>query len=477
MRWAWAAAVIGLAALWAQEGASTGKISGVVRDAATGQPIEGASVILDGGTSVQSDQNGLYRISNVAAGAHEVTARARNSLVIQATPRAQSRSLRVGPGAEVTADFRLPRLASIEGTVIDEDRRPLKGQMVAVAARHYGLGGIGYTRLGGVTTNTDGRYRIDGLPAGEPLLVETNRVLTETAESAGAGKPIGVDTYYPHATSPEDAEEITLSPDETRTRLEIRQVRAAAYCVSGTIHGSGASAAVIVSKPGPILAPFAQSVAKPAREFRVCGLPRGEYLFEIISADGQGARLQAAQSVTVTNRDLDGMNVTLLPERSLRTRLVWDKADTPAAPVGRIEIALVDRRSSARLMTAPDATVPGSLRPATEPLLDYACLTTFSSPVVYIKDLRYGEESVLGRVMHSSGGVLTMVMARDGATVSATAMSGDKAEADASIAIMPVSSESEAEFAAALQFGHTDQSGRVEFAVDRAGQVSRDRYG
>ena len=229
--------------------------------------------------------------------------------------------------------------------------------------------------------------------------------------------------------------------------------------MSGTIHGSGASAAVIVSKPGPILAPFAQSVAKPAREFRVCGLPRGEYLFEIISADGQGARLQAAQSVTVTNRDLDGMNVTLLPERSLRTRLVWDKADTPAAPVGRIEIALVDRRSSARLMTAPDATVPGSLRPATEPLLDYACLTTFSSPVVYIKDLRYGEESVLGRVMHSSGGVLTMVMARDGATVSATAMSGDEAEADASIAIMPVSSGSEAEFAAALQFGHTDQWG------------------
>ena len=108
----------------------------------------------------------------------KLTARARNTPVIQATPRAQSRSLRVGPGAEVTADFRLPRLASIEGTVIDEDRRPLKGQMVAVAARHYGLGGIGYTRLGGVTTNTDGRYRIDGLPAGEPLLVETNRVLT-----------------------------------------------------------------------------------------------------------------------------------------------------------------------------------------------------------------------------------------------------------------------------------------------------------
>ena len=186
--------------------------------------------------------------------------------------------------------------------------RPLKvpDGGAAGAGRRYAFGAIAYTRLNSVVTNAEGRFRLDGAPAGEPFVLLAGKVSAGATEPVGGSKLTGIDTFYPHAASPEDAEEITLSPDETRTRLEIRQVRAAAYCVSGTIHGSGASAAVIAfpkagSDSRAVRAIGGEAGAGKFQE--LAGLPREkEYLFEIISADGGGARLQAAQSVAATNR-------------------------------------------------------------------------------------------------------------------------------------------------------------------------------
>jgi hypothetical protein len=454
-RWAFCAGAAALTAVvWADGG---GSISGIVRDAATGQGIESASIVLDGGQPIATDQYGRFAITGVKAGPHALKARARNERVGQAAPREESRSVSTDGTSDLTVDFRLPRMASIEGTVLDEERHPLKGQMVLLAARRYEHGEIAFTNIYSVVTNAEGRYRFDGAPAGEPLLVMTGRV-TQTPEQVGDGKPVAVDTYYPHSASVDDAEEITLAPDEARTRMDIRQVRAPAYCVSGAIRGARLSAAVVVTAPGPVATPFATAAARPADSFRVCGLPRGEYLFDFVSFADDHARLEAVQAVSVTRRDIGGVNVTLLPEHTIQPRFVWDKADSAQMPPAQATIEAIDRRSTGSLFQIHGQT-SGSLPPLPESFFDYSLRAVIRAPGVYAKDILYGGASVSRSWVHPSGSDLTIVLARDGATLSATATADDKPQADASIAIMPVSSQSEAEFAGEVKFGRTDQSG------------------
>lgn len=103
----------------AQVGA--GKITGVVTDASTGQPLGGAQVYLEGtGIGTLTQENGRYFLINVPAGSYTLVAQ----LIGYATVRKEN--VLVAMEVTRTADFQLPPQAvALEEVVVEAERVPL----------------------------------------------------------------------------------------------------------------------------------------------------------------------------------------------------------------------------------------------------------------------------------------------------------------------------------------------------------------
>jgi PKD repeat protein len=122
--------------------AAPGRITGHVRDVATGLPLGGATITYPGGETT-SDATGAYAIGVIAAGPETIAASASGygSAVVSTT---------VPAGGSATVDFDLVASATfITGTVSDlATGQPLSGATVTGAAQT-------------TTTDSQGRYRID----------------------------------------------------------------------------------------------------------------------------------------------------------------------------------------------------------------------------------------------------------------------------------------------------------------------------
>jgi RNA polymerase sigma factor (sigma-70 family) len=106
-------------------------------------------------------------------------------------------------GQAGSADIRVPARAAAHGQLVGPDRKPASGVRVAVvrlgrAAREVVQGEDppppppGWP--GDVTTDADGRFRVEGLPAGETvwLQVQDDRYALETFSAAAASDPVTV---------------------------------------------------------------------------------------------------------------------------------------------------------------------------------------------------------------------------------------------------------------------------------------------
>lgn len=435
---------------WAQ---SVGSISGYVRDAATGQPIEGAAIYLDGERlSHSTDIHGRYSIAALAEGTHFVRARGRSEIVGQVTSREDGKAVAVTGDHEARIDLRLARLGSIEGTVLDAQQRPVKGQLVALVEQTYEAGVLRYTRVASAVSDDKGVYHLKGITAGEPFLMFAGRLKAEAPDSPGGGELTPVDTFYPHSADPEGAQEIVLLPDEVRTRMDIRTVEAPAYCVSGIAKGAERDVDIEVTPVGFSTGVIARTSAPPSGEFHVCGLPAGAYGFNFLAypAKTGGPRLGAGELITAGKADVTDLKVTLSEQRSIRYQFVghggvaigFKTVFRPATS------NLQYNQSENRFFLGP------------EPFGDYELDATSWSQQAYLKDILAGDESVLHRIIHPPGGDFRVVVADDGAHLNVLAVDLDSNSIpEASIAIMPVDAATEADFAARSVFGQADQNG------------------
>lgn len=99
--------------------AGNGKITGVVKDASSGEPVVGANVVIEGTMmGAAADEKGVYYILNVPPGTYNVVA----SSVGYA--RGIVRGVRVGSDQTVTLDFSLPQEAiGLQEVVIEAEQR------------------------------------------------------------------------------------------------------------------------------------------------------------------------------------------------------------------------------------------------------------------------------------------------------------------------------------------------------------------
>ena len=140
---------------------ANGNVSGVVTDAATGAPIEGAFVVLLGDPSggflsfftsiafTTTDANGAYEINNTPTGTREIQISAFGYDDVTST-------VDVTDGNTTTADFALNGvgIGSVTGTVTDSSGQPVANAWVII-------GGGGFAR-----TDAAGSYTIDMVEAG-----------------------------------------------------------------------------------------------------------------------------------------------------------------------------------------------------------------------------------------------------------------------------------------------------------------------
>ena len=137
-----------------------GSVEGVVTDSA-GRPIAGANLTNTGNSSdhvrrATTDAAGRFRIDKLYEGSSgcQLVARAKGSCaqVVSATPRKD--------GAPAQVSIKLERGHRIRGRVVDTDGRPIADAYVTYA------GGDQFDSLGGrVTTDAEGRFALDALPA------------------------------------------------------------------------------------------------------------------------------------------------------------------------------------------------------------------------------------------------------------------------------------------------------------------------
>jgi hypothetical protein len=172
---------------------ATAVIAGRVLTADTGRPVKHARVTVSAGgrqsRGITTDDQGRFRITELAAGSYTVTA-SRTGFVDavygQRRPLQPGTPVQLADGQEIaTIDLRLVRGGLITGRVLDEDGEPLARAIVTVQRYQYVRGERQLSPAGGDQSDDRGQYRVFGL----------RRVSTTSAPTpAGSGKHSGADS-------------------------------------------------------------------------------------------------------------------------------------------------------------------------------------------------------------------------------------------------------------------------------------------
>jgi len=269
-----------------------------------------------------TDEKGLYRFTNVAAG------RFRVAPLAEAFVTTSDGAIRGGPGGiAVTVsdgqtvsniDFTLARGGVITGRVTDSDGRPIIAErinMTMTDANGQPQPFNGGNRLG-YETDDRGVYRVYGLPAGHYLV------------SAGGGDRPGVSrriryplTYYPDAVEQAQAQPVVVETGAVAESIDIRLgAPLKTYAVAGRVldADSGQPAPGVPVNigrqrgPGPGGGGASGGVTNADGTFRVTGLVPGRYSASAGASGFPGGTADTSSDFysDPVNFEISGDNVT-----------------------------------------------------------------------------------------------------------------------------------------------------------------------
>ncbi|MFB3777385.1 MAG: carboxypeptidase regulatory-like domain-containing protein [Bryobacteraceae bacterium] len=464
-----------------------GSISGVVRDEGTGKPMAGVIVgaIRPPARPVNSktDAEGRYTLRGLEAGSYLVGATARLGdvgLPVQAVRR----TVTLQEGQEVTGiDILLRPLCDVSGKVVDENGEPLAGISVFLVAREYSSGALRLVLTGAGDTDDQGNYsmRIGRIEAGRAYLLLAQKrqmrlpAISDAPDDPKLRRPALLATYYPDARTPETAQAIVLRVGERRENVDIRMGKARSYCIEGVLTGpagpedlnfgirlhqptSGASGdgAFYTGDPGGPLG--------PRGEVRICGLHPGDYDLTVYRQPllGSAPELFESARVTITDRDILGFRLAARPGLEVPGEVAWH-GPAPDKPVDAT-LSLELRSMTRTIYPSAKSSLPGVFSISAVPLDEYSVQIRGLPDGLYIKDLTYGGHSILGKSLRVGSAMgdasLRIVVARDSGFFSAKVTDRDgNPVGNCYVILLPAGAGSEAELAALMQSGQTDQYG------------------
>ncbi len=205
-------------------------LHGLVRNAASGEPLPRALVSVEGdaATGVLTDGDGKFEIANLPVGQVIVSlhkpgyldATSGDSEVMEAVEPAPHNVMLAQDMADV--EFSLTPAGAIRGQIDLSNGDAAEGITLNLLRRVLMDGRAGWAPAGNAKTRSDGAFRFGGLPPGiyeiysEPSLDSENLNLPVEAGRGGATREWGFATvYYPDARDPSGAQKITVGPGAT----------------------------------------------------------------------------------------------------------------------------------------------------------------------------------------------------------------------------------------------------------------------
>lgn len=396
-----------------------GSISGVVLDAATGAPMPKVSLSVDTGIrlvndvllmsrdskriTATADAQGRYKLSELPGGQYRVSATGgqtcRDSYI--------TRDVNLNPGQDLTgADFRLSACGMISGKVLDENKEPLPGITVFLVDSEYFMGTLRHPVKMLTQTDDRGEYVLQAEPGRVHLLVALNRVLTIDAISGAPADPalrkqVRAPTYYPESPSIDGAEPVVLRPGEHREGVDIRMRRSPSYCVEGVLKVEGVPAALplrlVPTQPsigmfteGALVLPQPSGKSGPDGKIRICDLSPGDYELAVTQTSANPAAaptLYGNRLVTITDRDLRGIEVVAQAGLPLSGSVAWDGTppDKPPDVQARIVLRPVGTPLMSQISEAR-SSIPGKFSFSGLSMEQYLVQAFVPSPEIYVKE-------------------------------------------------------------------------------------------
>jgi hypothetical protein len=281
-------------------------ISGIVTDALTHLPLQGAAITANGGIA-RTDIEGRYELP-VPPGAAVQLAVSRNGYAAPAGGLVTVRS-----GETLERNFELRPLMKITGIVEDYDTgERIPGCHVFAMRRIYALGRAWHVPAGLITADTrTGKFEIRNLEPGDYVLEivpeETTPVTSPEANPQPSKKFHGW-SYYPDVGRIEMAAPVTVTGTgdvPVTIRLRRREPRA----ISGIV--TVPASLELLRYTGEDIRIAATGALSTAGAFRIAGLPEGEYF---LTAHGPGGTT-ATVPVTVGDRDIADLRLAPAPGR------------------------------------------------------------------------------------------------------------------------------------------------------------------
>jgi hypothetical protein len=469
-----------------------GTIRGVVLDTSTGDPAPDADVSARSGAKsvdATTDANGAFTLRDVPPGKVQVRAGLRSN-GSRGFGAFATKMVTLGPGQDVSGiSFRVARHGEITGKVLDENKDPMTGITVFLIAPEFRRGVLRHAYASAATTNDRGEFRVQRVVPGRAyLLVAEKRrrnidAISDVPADPKLRRKTLLPTFYPNSPSLDGAMAITLRPGEIREGMDIRMLRAPSMCVEATLDNGLGPAALRFeieetephngsSGDGGFYYVTPTGVAGSDGKVRICELHAGQY--QLIAsgppAASGGTPFYGSTTVTIGKEDVHNVKVPGTAASPLNGEVVWDGQAPKKEYTEKLSVNLnapkrsyrsfggVSEARSARVAIPGDFSIPFVL------MDEYEVDVTGMPQGIYVKDILYGTASVKSDVLHVGSAAgntgLKIILGQDGGNIDARVADKDGIPVgDQSVIIMPQSAGSEAQFAAALIFGQTDQNG------------------
>jgi hypothetical protein len=358
----------------AQLSQGTASISGRVLTADTARPVKRARVIVSGGgrggRTATTDDQGRYRVTDLAADSYTVTA-SKNGFVDaifgQRRPQQPGTPVQIADAQEASnTDLRLTRGGVITGRVIDEDGEALSRALVTVQRYQYVRGARQLTTAGGDQTDDRGQYRVFGLTPGDYYVSVTaggigqliGRGLQQLAAGLGAlgggrgggGGAAGIagfgppddpeptgyaPTYFPGVVSAPEAGKVSVAPGQEAVGIDFQIQLVPFATVSGIVAGAEDVVAVLLmpqdaAGTGPLGGQTLTGRSQADETFSISNVPPGRYIALARSGGRANEPKTGMQTIVINGQNIAGVTLVLQPGVTLSGNITVESAGTPA---------------------------------------------------------------------------------------------------------------------------------------------------
>ena len=346
----------------------TGKVTGRVVSADTGNPIRRAQVRLSApdirtNRMAVTDSQGRYELTGLPAARYRLQVAKAGYVTLeygQARPFEAGKPLDIGEGQALEKiDFSLPRGSVIAGRVTDEFGDALADVSVQAMRYQFANGQRQLVNVGRTATSDDiGQFRIFGLMPGEYIVrasVRDNAMMA--AAIAGVEDPSGYPpTYYPGTTDIGQAQAVTIALGQELGSVMFSLAPARLARISGTVmssEGRPLPGAVVVVRPvggGGAGGPFNVGGGSQVRQdgsFVLNSVPPGEYTLDVQQRPQNlrnlaGSELEfASVRLSVAGEDISGLTILTTPGVSVSGRVVFQGQKAQSATARGILVSSV----------------------------------------------------------------------------------------------------------------------------------------